>query len=162
MEVFGFLREGLYPYSGEAKGQPVEVNVYRLLYTEVVRFSAPFSLVICKLICSLGAEIVRDEQYTDLDIYLMYRDYMQKKYGPGPWCKITYPNIDPQDKFLVWRRNTFPERFGSKYAGLREVYREEVALFTRGSLKKARSEKRSRRSRGVVGKKYYPLPGTLA
>lgn len=100
--------------------------------------------------------------HKDMELYSTYREYMKKKYGAGPWSPLKYPQMVRSDKFLVWRRNNYPERFGGKYDGILQVYREEVSLSSRGGLTR-RSGGRSRRSgKRHIPNRRYRFPGTLA
>lgn len=102
-----------------------------------------------------------EKVYDDLHIYTEYRRYMREVYGPGPWCPLTYPYMDPDDEFLVWRARHFPNWKG-KYAGWSEVYREQVFFFKRGTLRKGRSSRRGRRRKWQPVKRAYVRPSTLA
>ena len=102
-----------------------------------------------------------EKVYDDLHIYTKYLRYMRETYGPGPWCPLTYPHMDPDDEFLVWRARNFPNWKG-KYDGWSEVYREQVLLFKRGTLRKGRSSRRGRRRNWQPVKRAYVHPATLA
>lgn len=54
-------------------------------------------------------------------IYKAYREYMRRKYGPGPWV-----HIDPDDRFVVWRSRTFRPSEIPEDVTWKEVYRDEV------------------------------------
>ena len=81
--------------------------------------------------------------YSNLYIYKSYRDYMRRKYGPGPWV-----DVEPQDRFYEWRRRNFGDKETPEYGDWKEVYVSEV--------KRRRHDKpgRSSRRRGRRQKTY--------